>query len=113
MQMAVSATTNHIEATAGVCGGKPRIAGHRIRVQDVALWHESLGMSADEIVSDHPGITLADVYAALAYYYDHRDDIRRDMEAEKAFVEAVQRSTPSRLVEKLTRDNAGENPIPS
>ncbi|MEK7732296.1 MAG: DUF433 domain-containing protein, partial [Planctomycetota bacterium] len=33
----------HIEATPGVCGGRPRIAGHRIRVQDIAVWHESWG----------------------------------------------------------------------
>jgi len=96
-----------------VCGGRPRIAGHRIRVQDVAIGYESLGMSADEIVSEHPGITLADVYAALAYYYDHRDEIRRDIDAEGAFVAAMQRSIPSRLIEKLTREHAGENPISS
>jgi len=40
---------NHIEITQGVCGGKPRIAGHRIRVEDIAIWHERMGLSADEI----------------------------------------------------------------
>ncbi len=35
----------HIKITPGVCGGKPRIAGHRIRVQDVVVWHEQMGMS--------------------------------------------------------------------
>ena len=29
--------SQHIEATPGVCGGKPRIAGHRITVQNVAI----------------------------------------------------------------------------
>ena len=29
----------HIEMTPGVCGGRPRIAGHRIRVQDIVIWH--------------------------------------------------------------------------
>ena len=41
----------HIDATPGVCGGKPRIAGHRIRVQDVVICHEQQGMSPDEIAS--------------------------------------------------------------
>ena len=41
---------DHIEATPGTCGGKPRIAGTRIRVQDVYVWHELQGLSADEIV---------------------------------------------------------------
>jgi uncharacterized protein (DUF433 family) len=43
--------TNHIEITPGVCGEKPRIAGHRIRVEDIVIWHEQKGMSPDEIVS--------------------------------------------------------------
>jgi hypothetical protein len=33
----------HIVLTPGTCGGKPRIAGHRIRVQNIAIWHERLG----------------------------------------------------------------------
>jgi len=65
----------HIDATPGICGGRPRIAGHRIRVMDVVVLHEQLGLSPDEIVSTYPSLTLADVHAALAYYFDHRDEI--------------------------------------
>jgi hypothetical protein len=43
-----------IELTPGVLGGKPRVAGHRIRVIDVAIWHEKLGLSADSIASKAP-----------------------------------------------------------
>ncbi len=70
-----STVVKHIEATPKVCGGKPRIAGTRIRVQDIYIWHELHGLSADEIVDAYPHLILADVYAALAYYHDHRDDI--------------------------------------
>ncbi len=35
----------HIQIVHGAGGPKARIAGHRIRVQDVAIWHEKLGMS--------------------------------------------------------------------
>jgi uncharacterized protein (DUF433 family) len=80
----------HIEITLEVCGGKPRIAGHRIRVQDIAVWHELMNLSPDEIVYHHPSITLADVYAALAYYHDHREVIRQDIRAGEALVRAVQ-----------------------
>ena len=69
----------HIEATPGTCGGKPRIAGHRIRVQDIVLAHQRQGMSPDEIVSAYPTITLADVYAALAYYHDCQAEIDADI----------------------------------
>jgi uncharacterized protein (DUF433 family) len=69
---------SHIEITPGTCAGKPRIAGHRIRVQDIALWTEE-GQSADEIVAEYPQLTLSDVYAALAYYHDHREEIDGDI----------------------------------
>lgn len=68
--------SQHIEITPGICGGKPRIAGHRIKVQDIVIWHERMGMSPDEIIYHHPSITLADVYAALTYYHDHQEEIR-------------------------------------
>ncbi len=69
----------HIETTADVCGGKPRIAGTRIRVEDVYVWFELQGKSAEEIVSDFPQLSMADVFAAMAYYWDHRDEIQRHM----------------------------------
>ena len=43
----------HIEITPGVAGGKPRITGHRITVQDIVLWHERLGKTVDEIAAEH------------------------------------------------------------
>lgn len=103
----------HIESTPGICGGKPRIAGHRIRVQDIAVWHESWGMTPDEIVSEHPGITLADVHAALAYYHDHRDEIDREMSADEATVAEMRSSYPSKLVEKLIRPDDANDPLSS
>ena len=63
----------HIEIVSGADGPKPRVVGSRIRVQDVVVWNEKLGMAPDAIVLHYPTITLADVYAALAYYWDNRD----------------------------------------
>jgi uncharacterized protein (DUF433 family) len=101
----------HIEITPGVCGGKPRIAGHRIRVQDVVIWHEKMGMSPDEIVSRYPTITLADVYAALTYYHDHLEEIRQQMRDSDAFVQELQGKIPSKLRQKLRGQNLGKDPI--
>src|SRR3954468_20003014 len=75
-----------IVSTPGTCGGKPRIDGHRITVEDVAIWHERLGMSPDEIVSAYPSINLSDVHAALAYYYEHRRQIDADIAEGRRFV---------------------------
>jgi uncharacterized protein (DUF433 family) len=77
--------SEHIEITPGVCGGKPRIAGHRIKVQDIVIGHERMGMSPDEIFYHYPSINLADVYAALAYYYDPMQEIRNQIEEGEAF----------------------------
>ncbi len=68
----------HIEITPGISGGKPRIAGHRITVENIVIWHERMGKTADEIASDYD-VTLADVYAALAYYFDHREEIDQSL----------------------------------
>ncbi len=84
-----------IELTPGVLGGKPRIAGHRIRVIDVAIWHEKLGLSADSIASKHD-LLLAEVYAALAYYYDHREQLEADLQADDAFVAEMKKQYPSK-----------------
>jgi len=96
----------HIEMTPGVCGGRPRIAGHRIRVQDIVIWHERFGLSPDEIVSQHPGITLADVHAAMAYYHDHQDEVRQAIEEDARTAEAVRLQVPSRLARKLMSPHA-------
>ncbi len=87
----------HIESTPDTCGGKPRIAGTRIRVQDVVVWHERLGLSADEIVSRYPHLSLADVYAALSYYHDHRQVIDAEMATGHALVDEMRQLFPSKL----------------
>lgn len=99
--MATEITLNrHIEITPGVVGGKPRIAGHRITVQNIVIWHELMGLSADEIAAEY-GIPLSGVYAALAYYYDHHTEIDESIQADEVFVEELRKMTPSRLPEKL------------
>ena len=89
-------TTPHIEVSPGVAGGKPRIAGHRITVHNVVIWHERLGLSADEIASDY-GLSLADVYAALTYYYDHREEIDESILSDESFAAEIRSCTKSKL----------------
>ncbi|MCE7934412.1 MAG: DUF433 domain-containing protein [Chlorobi bacterium CHB2] len=83
----------HIEVTAGIVGGKARIAGHRIRVMDIVIWHERQGLSPDQIVDLFPELTLADIHAALAYYFDNREQIEADIRSD-AEVEAEMKNHP-------------------
>ncbi|RIK81171.1 MAG: hypothetical protein DCC68_09520 [Planctomycetota bacterium] len=79
--MDTSIEKQHVVKTPSTCGGKARIAGHRIRVQDIVLWNEE-GRSPEEIVGEFPQLSLADVHAALAYYFDHRDEIDAEIRAD-------------------------------
>jgi uncharacterized protein (DUF433 family) len=93
-------TTQHIESSPDVVGGKPRITGHRITVQNVVIWHERVGLSADEIASQH-GLSLADVYAALAYYYDHRKAIDEAILTDESYIVELRRRAKSKLTGKI------------
>jgi uncharacterized protein (DUF433 family) len=104
--MVMKTLDQHIEVTPGIAGGKPRIAGHRITVQDVVIWHERMGRSVDEIATEYD-LTLADIYAALAYYFDHRSEIDQAIEESKVFVEALRQRTPSKLHQKLEGKRRG------
>lgn len=91
----------HLEITPGVAGGKPRIAGRRITVQDIVTWHELLGRSVDEISADY-ALSLAEIHAALAYYFDHREEIDAAMRESEAFVESLRSQAPSKLQQRMS-----------
>lgn len=93
--------TDRITKKPDVCGGRACIAGHRIRVMDIVIRHEDLGMSADEIVSDYPQLSLSDVHAALAYYFDNVEEIREDIRGNTDLAEQLRASFPSKLKAKL------------
>jgi uncharacterized protein (DUF433 family) len=103
--------TEYIGIRPGYCGGRPHILGHRIKVKHVAVWHERMGMTPTEIVATYPTITLAQVHAALAYYYDHRDEIQAEIEEERRFVETLRAGQPS-IFDKVRQRNAPDDPVP-
>lgn len=100
-----------IVSTPGTCGGRPRIDGHRITVEDVAIWNGRMGMSPDEIASTYPTITLAEVHAALAYYFENREAVDADIREGEEFVEKLRAGQPS-IFEKARRRNAPDDPLP-
>ena len=93
--MSAETAFRHIVSTPGVCGGKPRIDGRRITVQVIVIWHERMGYSVDEIATLYD-LTLSEIYAALAYYHDHREEIDRSIEQGEAYAEELEAvATPS------------------
>ncbi len=95
-----------IEITPGTCNGKPRIAGSRITVADVAIMYLKMGQSL-ELIAGKYHISLSSVYVAMAYYYDHQEEIERQIEEDSQFADHFQKNHPSRLQAKL-RSLSGE-----
>ncbi|GIK65072.1 MAG: hypothetical protein BroJett018_28660 [Chloroflexota bacterium] len=89
-------TETHITKTPEIAGGKACIAGRRIRVQDVYVWHEYNGMSADEIANEYD-LSLAQIYAALTYAFDHLDEIQADIQQSETTYRATKQHFPSKL----------------
>jgi uncharacterized protein (DUF433 family) len=85
------------------------IAGTRIRVQDVYVDSEVLGKSPEEIVASLPHLTLGQVHAALAYYFDHREQIIEELRQDDQFASALKsRSGPGPLEIKLRNSGVGD-----
>lgn len=70
----------HIVKVTGVCGGEAIIEGTRIAVWHVIGYYYKVGMSVEDILAEWDYLTPAQVFSALAYYHDNRqeiDEVRR------------------------------------
>ena len=95
-------STEHIEIMQGARGPKPVIRGTKIRVKDVVGWYEELGWSVPTILEEFPHLTPAGIHAALAYYWDHKDELEKKWADDDAWVqEMMRRSPPSPLQDRL------------
>jgi uncharacterized protein (DUF433 family) len=78
-----------IMCTPGTCGGRPRIAGTRITVENIAIDFNA-GMTPQQIIDEIPHLTLAQIHGALAYYFANKDQIDTDIAAENAEWECLE-----------------------
>lgn len=79
-----------IVRTAEIRGGRPRIAGTGVTVRRIVGWYK-LGLSPEEIADRIGHLSLAQVYAALAYYHANREEIEADIAAEEDEAERLER----------------------
>lgn len=91
-----TALDQHITMTPGVLGGKPCIAGSRVSVEHVVVWHLREHQSVEQISRNHD-LTPASIHAALTYCYDHREELDRKMAADDLAVESARAKSPSKL----------------
>lgn len=101
MATASAVTHAHIVKRPDYCGGKAAIDNTRVRVNNVAFLHKE-GKSPGEIKTIYPDLSLAQIHAALAYYYDHRDEIESELAEDDGWEEDHER----RKAEYLARHPA-------
>lgn len=77
---------NYIVSTPGICDGQPRIDGTRMTVKFLSMFTHDSEWSVEKICEEF-NLTLPQVYAAFAYYYDHREEIDRSIEQDRLLVE--------------------------
>jgi uncharacterized protein (DUF433 family) len=79
----------YIVVDPAICGGGPRIKGTRITVRTIAIATLLHGLSPEELLAHYPHLTLAGIHDALSYYYDHREDVDREIAEHEALDSAL------------------------
>ena len=75
--MPATEAINHISLDAR---GIAWIVGKNVKVLEIVQDHLAYGWSAETIQENHPHLSLAQVYAALAWYYDHQSEMDAEIE---------------------------------
>ena len=82
----------------------PLIEGTTVKVVEIVLDHRAYGWSPEELHFQHPELSLGHIHSALAYYWDHCEELDRDIHDRLQRVEALQRTvSPSSLQSRLRR----------
>jgi len=80
----------------------PVILGTNMKVIELVLDKVAYGWSPEELLFQHPDLTLGQIHSALAYYWDHQDELDRDIERRLQKINRIQKtSKPSALKSKL------------
>ena len=89
-------------------GKIPIIAGTSIKVVELVLDHLAYGWSPEEIQFQHPYLSMGQIHSALAYYWDHQQELDEDIERRNQKIANIQRtSTLSPLLARLKAEGNG------
>lgn len=102
-------SVEHIELRTNKDGqSRAYVAGTEFRVQDIYAQSEVHGKSPEQIVTAFPQLTLSQVHAALAYYFDNRQSILDEMRQDEASIHNLKRQLgPGPLENRLRGDDDG------
>lgn len=80
----------------------PIIAGTTMKVVELVLDSKAYGWSPEELHFQHPYLTLGQIHSALAYYWDHQEELDQDIERRLQSIDRVQQTMkPSPLETRL------------
>lgn len=97
-------TIDHIDVDEN---GVPRLCGSRDRVEHIAIQHLSWNQTPKEIAEVvYPHLSLGQVHAALAYYFDHREEIDARVEESDKHVELLRLAADEPTIRKRLREQA-------
>lgn len=74
------------------------IEGANTKIVELVAAVKAHGWSAEELAYQHPHLTLGQVHSALAYYWDHREEVEADLERRAALIDEI-------------RGEVGEHPL--
>lgn len=99
MTPVTSMTYEHLQVDAN---GIPVIAGTTMKVVELVMAQMAYGWSPEELHFQHPYLTLGQIHSALAYYWDHKEELDADIERRWQYAEETRRKAgPSSLAAKL------------
>lgn len=82
--------------------GVPIISGTNMKVIELVLEKIAYGWSPEELHFQHPYLSLGQIHSALAYYWDHQEELDQEIERRLEFVDRIQETTePSPLLARL------------
>jgi uncharacterized protein (DUF433 family) len=84
-----------------IAGRQPVIRGTRIKVMDIAIRYEFMGLSADEIIDEYPHLKLEQIHDALSYYYENKNMFDKKYREDQSFLTQLKKQYPSKLKTKL------------
>ena len=74
--------------------GVPLIDGTTLKLIELVVAQQAYGWSPEELAFQFPHLTLGQIYSALAYYWDHRQDLDDEIARRLALVDMLQSTTP-------------------
>jgi uncharacterized protein (DUF433 family) len=98
--MTVAETITHIRLDEQ---GRAWIDDSKVKVIEVVLDHLAYGWSADEIHEQHPHLSLAQVHAALTYYYDHQAELETQIQRDAELVRNLRAATGESPMQRRLR----------